>query len=60
MNEKYLAALRQKVLDQIEVDVNDHDLTAIDELLPFIPTENLEGYLHEEDVAELKKAHETT
>ena len=37
--------LYDKVLEQIKQDVADGDLSAIDELLKFVPKENLEAYL---------------
>jgi hypothetical protein len=39
--------LYDKVLEQIKQDVVDGDLSAIDELLRFVPKENLEAYLPE-------------
>ena len=39
--------LYDKVLEQIKKDVADGDLSAIDELLRFVPKENLEAYLPE-------------
>ena len=36
------------VLTQILKDVHDGDLTAIEELLTFVPIENLIGYIPEE------------
>ena len=39
--------LIDKVLVQIQKDIRDGDLTAIEELLRFTPVENLEGYLPE-------------
>ena len=40
--------LVDSVIDQIKEDINGGDLTAIDELLRFVPKENLIGYLPEE------------
>ena len=40
--------LVDSVIDQIKEDINGGDLTAIDELLRFVPKENLIGYLTEE------------
>lgn len=40
--------LIDSVIDQIKEDINGGDLTAIDELLRFVPKENLIGYLPEE------------
>tara|TARA_R110002020_G_scaffold196069_2_gene396957 strand:+ start:328 stop:465 length:138 start_codon:yes stop_codon:yes gene_type:complete len=39
--------LIDQVLEQIQSDIRDGDLTAIAELLTFVPTENLKGYLPE-------------
>ena len=39
--------LYDKVLEQIKQDVADGDLSAIDELLRFVPKENLKAYLPE-------------
>ena len=36
------------VIDQIQEDFYSGDLTALEELLKFIPEENLKGYLPEE------------
>lgn len=41
-------ALINKVIDLIKEDINSGDLTALDELLRFVPTKNLIGYLPEE------------
>ena len=41
--------LIEKVLEQIELDIHCSDLEAIEELLTFIPVENLIAYLPEED-----------
>jgi hypothetical protein len=40
-------AFYNEVLEQIKVDVASGDLTALDELLRFIPRQNLEAYLPE-------------
>ena len=40
-------AFYNEVLQQIKVDVAEGDLTALDELLRFIPRQNLEAYLPE-------------
>ncbi len=42
------------VIDNIKEDINFGDLTAIDELLRFIPKENLIGYLPEEQWGDFK------
>ena len=39
--------LLNQVLDQILQDVADGDLTAIEELLKFVPVKNLQAYLPE-------------
>lgn len=39
--------LIDSVIEQIKEDIKDGDLTAIDELLRFVPKENLIGYLPE-------------
>lgn len=38
------------VIEQIKKDILSGDLTAIDELLRYVPTKNLEAFLSEEDV----------
>jgi hypothetical protein len=43
----YQDKLIDKVLEQIQEDISYGDLTAIAELLTFVPIENLEGYLPE-------------
>ena len=40
-------AFYNEVLEQIKVDVASGDLTALDELIRFIPRQNLEAYLPE-------------
>ena len=40
--------LINKVIDLIKEDITTGDLTALDELLRFVPTKNLIGYLPEE------------
>lgn len=40
--------LVDKALEQIKKDVATGDLTAIDELLMFVPTKNLKGFLPED------------
>lgn len=42
-----LEPLIDKVLDRIKEDVSFGDMTAIDELLRFLPTDILKGYLSE-------------
>jgi hypothetical protein len=41
-------SLIDRVLDQLEDDIKDRDFTAIEELLKFVPEENLIAYLPEE------------
>jgi hypothetical protein len=41
--------LIEKVLMQIVDDIEDGDLTALEELLSFVPVANLEAYLPEGD-----------
>ena len=45
-----LQELIDKVLEQIVEDVEDRDLTVIENLLTFVPEENLRGFLREEDI----------
>ena len=40
--------LIERVLNQILIDVESEDLTALEELLSFVPTEALEQYLPKE------------
>ena len=40
--------LINSVLDQIQKDVHDGDLTAIEELLSFVPEDKLRGFLPED------------
>jgi hypothetical protein len=40
--------ITEMVLEQIASDVGVGDFTAIEELLTFVPLENLKGYLPEE------------
>ena len=42
--------LIDKVLIQIQLDIEARDLTAIEELLTFVPLENLIGFLPEEEI----------
>ena len=42
-----------KVLDQIRKDILVEDWTAIEELLTFVPLENLIGFLPEDQVDDL-------
>ena len=41
--------LTDRVLEQIQKDIASQDLTAIAELLKFVPVVYLKGYLPEED-----------
>jgi len=45
--EDKLQVLVDKVIERIKQDVNEQDFTAIDELLKFVPEENLRGFLSE-------------
>jgi len=42
--------LTDRVLDQIQKDIASQNLTAIAELLTFVPVENLRGYLPEAEI----------
>ena len=42
--------LIDKCLEQIKTDVLSGDVTAIEELLNFVPTENLKGYLADDAI----------
>ena len=44
-----MSKLIERVLEQIKADLSMGDLTAIEELLTFVPKENLIGYLPEEE-----------
>jgi hypothetical protein len=44
-----MSLLIERVLEQIKADFAMGDLTALDELLSFVPKENLIGYLPEEE-----------
>ena len=41
--------LIETVIKQLEVDIHCHDLEAVEEMLGFVPVENLIAYLPEED-----------
>lgn len=41
--------LIDRVIEQIKNDIAEGDVTALDELLTFVPKENLIGYLPEEE-----------
>ena len=41
------------VLEEIKVDIANGDVTAIDELLMFLPVERLKGYLPEEQIKKI-------
>lgn len=44
-----MSTLIDRVIEEIKGDINCGDLTALDELLTFIPRENLLSYLPEEE-----------
>ena len=44
-----MSLLIERVLEQIKADLSMGDVTAIEELLSFVPKENLIGYLPEEE-----------
>ena len=44
-----MQALIDRVIEEIKNDIVNGDVTALDELLSFIPRENLIGYLPEEE-----------
>ncbi len=44
-----MSLLINRVLEQVKADLSIGDLTALDELLTFVPRENLIGYLPEEE-----------
>jgi len=44
-----MSSLINRVIEQIKADVSMGDVTAIEELLTFVPKENLIGYLPEEE-----------
>jgi hypothetical protein len=41
--------LIDEVIEQMKIDIAQEDWTAIDELLCFVPVENLKGFLREEN-----------
>jgi hypothetical protein len=47
------------VINQIRYDISFGDETAIDELLGFVPVENLIGYLPEEDADKFTSLNKT-
>lgn len=47
LNEKEMLSLLEKVIEQIQKDIECRDVTALEELLRFVPVENLKGYLPE-------------
>jgi len=47
------------VINQIRYDISFGDETAIDELLGFVPVENLIGYLPEEDAEKFSILNKT-
>jgi hypothetical protein len=44
-----MSRLIERVLEQIKADLFNDDVEAIEELLSFVPRENLIGYLPEEE-----------
>jgi len=50
-----MSLLINRVLEQIKADLSMGDLTALDELLTFVPKENLIGYLPEEEWERFEK-----
>ena len=52
MKEKKQKLITQ-VIEQIKEDINDNYLESLEELLNFIPNENLLGYLQEEKANEI-------
>jgi hypothetical protein len=52
MEEKKQKLITQ-VIEQIKEDINDNYLESLEELLNFIPNENLLGYLQEEKANEI-------
>ena len=54
MKEKKQKLITQ-VIEQIKEDINDNYLESLEELLNFIPNENLLGYLQEEKANEITK-----
>lgn len=44
-----MSNLIDKVLQQMQRDFDDQDITAVEELLTFVPIRYLEGYLPEEE-----------
>ena len=46
-NETAKLQLLEKVIEQIQKDIECRDVTALEELLRFVPVENLKGYLPE-------------
>ena len=53
MNEQTKQNLLRQVIEQIKEDINDNYLESLEELLNFIPNENLLGYLQEEKSNEI-------
>ena len=44
-----MSLLINRVLEQVKADLSMGDLTSLDELLSFVPRENLIGYLPEDE-----------
>ena len=53
MNEQTKQNLLMQVIKQIKEDINDNYFESLEELLNFIPNENLLGYLQEEKANEI-------
>jgi hypothetical protein len=49
LKQHIMSKLIDRVIEEIKMDINSGDVTALDELLTFIPKENLIGYLPEEE-----------
>lgn len=53
MKEQLKQNLLNQVIEQIKEDIRDNYLESLEELLNFIPNENLLGYLQEEKANEI-------
>ena len=53
MNEQTKQNLLRQVIEQIKEDIDDNYFESLEELLNFIPNENLLGYLQEEKSNEI-------
>lgn len=56
MDEKFIALI-DAVLEQIEDDIKERDLTALQELLVYCPVDALKQYLPEETLNQLETAN---